>query len=229
MEVKLLKRKRALKVGDFLVIADLHIGYEKESKKKGYIIPNQRKEFVKRIKNLKEMSRTSKLIILGDVKHNIPRASLNEKYEIPNFFREISKLFKEIIVIKGNHDGNLEKMVHEDNVKIMKEFSLGNFGFIHGHRYPTDELMKCKILIMAHSHPTFKIKDNSRTTHNYPCWIVGEIKNSKLKKYNQIKIKKVLVVPAFNPLLYGYKGVAGPLSKAIKIKEIYLLDLTKVK
>ena len=230
MEIKFLKGERALKIGDFLVIADLHIGYERDAKIKGYIFPNQRKTFVKKLKKLKEESGARKLIILGDVKHSILKASLKEKYEIPNFFKEVSKLFEEVILIKGNHDGNIEKMVHESNVKILREFLYNDFGFIHGHRYPTEEAMKCSTLIMAHSHPTFKIKENNGTSHNYACWIVGKLSKPKLlKRYAEIKTKKILIVPAFNPLLYGYKGVAGPLSKAVTIKEIYLLDLTKVK
>ncbi len=228
MEIRLLQNKRALLIKDFLVIADLHLGYEKTLEDKGYKIPSMRKDFVQRIKQLQKENKAKKLIILGDVKHTVPVATWDEKYEIPNFFKEISKFFNKIILIKGNHDGNIEKMVHEKNLEILPEFIFGDFVFTHGHRYPTEKGMQCKTLIMGHIHPTFKIKDKTKTKHNYPCWVMGKIKKKKLEKYKKINCENVLIVPSFNQLTTGYKGLSGPLAKAIKREAIYLLDLTKV-
>ena len=97
-----------------------------------------------------------------------------------------------------------------------------------GHRYPTNEAMLCKTIIMGHIHPTFKVKDLSGTKHNYPCWVIGKIKKDKLKRYKTINCEKVIITPSFNPLTSGYGGLTGPLAKAIKKEEVYLLDLTKV-
>ncbi len=226
--MKLIENERALVMGDFLVIADLHMGYEKTLEDRGYNIPSMRKDFVKRIKNLQKTTNSSKLIILGDIKHNVPVATRNEKYELPNFFREISKFFDEIIVIKGNHDGNIEKMVHEDKVKILPEYIQKDFTFIHGHRYPSEKAMQSKTIIMGHTHPTYKLKDKSGVNHNYACWTIGKINSKKLDRYKKIQCKKVIIVPAFNQLTTGYKGLSGPLAKAIKREGIYLIDLTKV-
>ncbi len=228
MEIKFLENKRALLVDDFLVIADLHIGYEKTLEEKGYKIPSLRKDFEKRIKKLQKETNSKKLIILGDVKHTVPVATWDEKYEIPNFFRKISNFFEEIIVIKGNHDGLIEKMVHESKVKIVPEFIYKNFSFIHGHRYPSEKAMQNKTIVMGHTHPTFRIKDKTGTKHNYPCWVIGKINSKKLDRYEKVETKKVIIVPSFNQLTKGYKGLSGPLAKAIKRESIYLIDLTKV-
>jgi len=228
MKIKFLKDERGLLVGDYLVIADLHLGYKKNLENKGYVIPNQRSEFIKRIKKLKTKTGAKKLIILGDIKHNIPYASKNERYEIPKFFRELSKLFEKIIVIKGNHDGKIEPMIHEENIEVKDEFIFNDVLFIHGHKYPSNDAMKSKIIVMAHTHPTFKLKESAGIVHNYPCWIIGRIIKSKLKRYKDIKCEKVIIMPAFNKLLYGYNKIVGPLAKAIKKEEVLLLDFTKV-
>ncbi len=228
MKIKFIENERALIVENFLVIADLHMGYEKTLEDKGYNIPTLRKDFVKRIKNLQKTTSSSKLIILGDIKHNVPISTKDERYELPKFFREISKFFDEIIVIKGNHDGNIEKMVHEEKVKILPEYIHKNFTFIHGHRYPSEKAMQSKIIFMGHTHPTYKIKDGSGIKHNYACWTIGKINSKKLDKYKKISCEKVIIVPSFNQLTTGYKGLSGPLAKAIKREEIYLIDLTKV-
>ena len=228
MEIRFLQNERALVMKDFLVIADLHIGYEKTLEERGYKIPSMRKDFIERIKKLQKENKSRKLIILGDVKHTVPVATWDEKYEIPNFFKEMSGLFDRIIVIKGNHDGNIERMVHEKKVEIVPELILEDFAFTHGHRYPTEKAMECRTLVMGHIHPTFKIRDRTGTMHNYPCWVMGKIKKKKLEKYKNIKCENVLIVPSFNQLTTGYKGLSGPLAKAIKREAIYLLDLTKV-
>jgi len=227
MGIKLIKNERAMVIDGFLVVGDLHIGYEKRLAEGGYNIPNQSEHFVKKILELKEKTGAKKLILLGDIKYQIPKIAYDEKYDVPNFFRKLSKEFDEIIVTKGNHDGNIERMVHEDNVRIVDEYRVGDVGFTHGHRLPGKELVQCKTVVIGHVHPTFKFKDRLGVRHNYPCWLFGKLKKSKgLKDSN---IENLVVVPCFNRFFSGYQHFVGPLSKNLKIEEIYLLDLTKVK
>jgi hypothetical protein len=230
MNYQFIKDSRAMLVGNYLVVADLHIGYAKTLEERGYNIPNQMKAFLKSIKELKQQSGAENLVILGDVKHNIPRIALQEKYDIPDFFYELAEVFRKVVVIKGNHDGQIELMIHPKNVELKKEFLLDGFGFIHGHSYPSTEFMKkCRVLIMGHIHPVFKVKDALGELHIYPCWIISSLKKSKLKKYKETSVEKVIVVPVFNPLFTGYERLAGPFANALKREEIFLLDLTKVK
>jgi putative SbcD/Mre11-related phosphoesterase len=228
MTLKFIRGERALVVEDYLVISDLHIGYSKVLNERGYIIPSQSKEFIERIKKLKKETNTNKLIILGDVKHNIPYTRESERIELMKFFKELSVLFNEVIITKGNHDGKIERYIFKDNIKVTDELLLNEVAFMHGHKYPSEEAMKKKVLILGHTHPSFKITDKSGVTHNYPCWVIGRIDKSKLKRYAEIRTEKVVIMPPFNKLLYGTKEIAGPLSKAIKVEEILLLDMTRV-
>ncbi len=228
MEIKFIKNERALVFGDYLVIADLHIGYDKLLKEKGYTIPRQVGSFIERLKKLKEETGAVSLIILGDVKHNIPYITTSEYFEVKQFLNEISKMFKKIIIVKGNHDGRIERLIWQKNIKVVDELIVDDITFIHGHKYPSEEAMKSKLLIMAHIHPTLKLKDNSGTTHRYPYWIIGRIKKGELKRYKEIKCEKVIVMPSFNPLTSGHSKLNGVFAKAIKKEEKILLDLTRV-
>jgi len=230
MTYKFLKNERAMVAEDFLIVSDLHIGYKKELEARGYHVPNQMKDFVKRIIETAEREKIRKLIVLGDVKHKVPGVAQEEKYDVPDFFYELSKKFEKIIVIKGNHDALIEKMVHFDNVVIVDEFIAGKTGFIHGHKWPSKEFMqKCESIVMGHSHPVFKIKDSMGYSHYYPCWMICAIKKTGIKRYKESSVKNVVIIPPFNQLLTGIKNLAGPFAKALKIEEIFLLDLTKVK
>ncbi|MDD5181739.1 MAG: metallophosphoesterase [Candidatus Nanoarchaeia archaeon] len=230
MNYKFLKNERAMIAEDFLVVSDLHIGYKKELEARGYSIPNQMKDFVRRIIEAAEKEKVNKLIILGDVKHKVPGVAQEEKYDIPDFFYGLSKHFEKIVVIKGNHDALIEKMVHFDNVEIIDEYIVGKIGFAHGHKWPSREFMKkCEMIVIGHSHPVFKIKDSMGYSHYYPCWMVCRIKKAGIKRYKESSVKNVIVVPPFNQLLTGIKNLAGVFAKALRIEEIFLLDLTKVR
>lgn len=229
MEIQFIKNEGALVYKDYLVIADLHIGYEKVLRERGYTIPHQSKNFVERIKRIGDKTNTNKLILLGDVKHNIPHITLEEIFEVKRFLKAISELFDEIVIVKGNHDGNIEKLISMKNIVVVSELKMDDVIFIHGHKYPSEAILKSKLIVMAHTHPTLKLKDKSGVTHKYPCWIVGEVEINKLKRYKSNRKVKVIIMPSFNPLVSGYSSEpSGPLSKAIKKTGIILLDLTRV-
>jgi len=191
--IKFVEGYPALLIFDrYLAIADLHIGYEISERENGIHIPIQKERYVKRIKELKDLTGAEELIIVGDVKDSIMMPNAEEISELISVFEEISKLFK-ITIIQGNHDAYIDK--------ILKNFAsfAGAEGIIikngrakvalaHGHARPSDECLKSGTLILAHLH--FYIKyENSK----YPVWLVGR-KNKKT----------VILMPPFNDLLSGY-------------------------
>ena len=122
----------AMVIKDYLVVADVHIGITKELKRAGVLLPSQVDKLARQINALKLVAKAKKLIILGDFKHEIPRISWQERVEIPQLLELLD--FKSVVITKGNHDGNIEKIVHDKRVKIKKSFALGNYIFSHGHR-----------------------------------------------------------------------------------------------
>src|SRR3989338_6445317 len=104
-----LKNYPAMKIKDCLIVADLHLGITKDIYDSGIVMPRQAKKMAERLNKLKKLTRTKKLVILGDVKHKVPGFSVMEKYELEKFFSALK--FREIIILKGNHDGNIEKMI----------------------------------------------------------------------------------------------------------------------
>jgi len=223
MKIQLIKNERAIKVNDYLVLGDLHIGYE--ASMKGYSIFNLIKNLAKKIISLKNNYHCNKLIILGDLKYNIAYFTEKEVYQIKKLFDILSENFDEIIILKGNHDGKIENILKNPKIKILKEFKLQKVGFMHGHRKPSINMMDCLYFIIGHSHPTLKLKDKNQVIHSYPVWIIGNLKKSKFKAF---QCQKVIIVPAFNPLIIGSDKLLGPIAKNLKQKEIIMLDLTKV-
>jgi len=198
--------ERAVKINDILVIGDLHIGYEIELFQSGISIPSQTYKMLERIKKLITEMNVNKILFLGDVKHNIPFPSFQERKELFEFFNELKQIGIEIIIVKGNHDGDIEKYVPSE-IKIAggDGIKIKNFGFAHGHAWIKKELLNCKYLFLAHEHPAIEFKDKLGYKAIEPCWIItNPLKEKFEEKFQEkCKIKKVIILPAFNHLIGG--------------------------
>jgi len=241
--MKFIKNYPALFIPEIkaLVIADLHIGISYELYKSGINIPSQVKQMKKTIEKLIKQTKARRLIILGDVKHDVPGISVQEMREIPEFLKALSRKIK-VEICLGNHDTYLKEILPEE-IKLhgSKGFKIKNFGFNHGHAWPSKELITCDHLIISHTHPTIQFTDKFGYRIIKPVWIKSKIDQEKVKK--RYKVKKtgkleVVIIPAFNDLLGGTPvnvkttsdELLGPLLKNnfidMKTAEIYLLDAT---
>ena len=179
------------------------------------------------------------IILLGDIKHNIPTTSIQERRDVKKFL-DIIKEYAKIHIIPGNHDGNIKKLSSDEiNIHPSDGFIIDNVGFVHGHRWPSESMMQCEQIIIGHTHPTVMFTDRLGYKTYEPCWIRGNLLKNKVKeKYPNCSNLEILVMPAFNPLCGGVaanqKGITGPIGKLIDIKntQIFLIDgsfLGKVK
>jgi len=241
--MKFIKNHPALFIPEIksLVVADLHIGISYELYKSGINIPSQVKEMKETIEKLVKQTKAKRLIILGDVKHDVPGISIQEMREIPEFLKALSKKIK-VEICLGNHDTYLKEILPEE-IKLhgSKGFKINNFGFNHGHAWPSKELISCDNLIVSHTHPTIQFTDKFGYRIVEPVWIKGKIDQEKVKE--RYKVKKtgkleVIIMPAFNDLLGGTPvniktksdELLGPLLKNSFVNldksQLYLLDGT---
>jgi putative SbcD/Mre11-related phosphoesterase len=221
MTVEPIYNEKALKIDDHLVIADLHLGLEHELESSGIKIPPQAEEMTGKIVGLLNLSSAKHLVILGDLKHNIPSISWHEYSQIPPMIKTLSN-YADVTVVKGNHDGNLERLLPE--APIVKSLEIGDSLLLHGHT-KIPENQDFKRIIAGHNHPCVEFHD--------------EIKSSKESAWIKARLKsgvEVIVMPAFNDLIYGTpinsgKKLLGPLFNQIDLKEAdaYLLDGTQLR
>ena len=218
-----------------LIIADLHIGIEKELREHGLNPMSQTEKMLKHLITICKKYKPNEIILLGDIKHNIPSTTFQERNDVKNFLEQIQKL-SAIHIIPGNHDGNIHKLSPENIIYHPSDgFILENIGFTHGHRWPSKDVMKCDQIITAHTHPTVMLTDRLEYKSFEPCWLKGYFIKSKLKeKYPSASNPELLIIPAFNPLCGGIavnrEGVTGPLGKLMDIGNsiVYLLDGTSL-
>jgi putative SbcD/Mre11-related phosphoesterase len=209
-----------------MAIADLHIGWEMALSQRGIHVPSQTPKLLKKLTDLLSAYKPEKLLILGDVKHTVATAEIGEWQDIPDFFNELKRQIEDIIIIRGNHDGNLEPLLPE-NIKILPATgtAIDEVGFFHGHRWPSPTLLGCKTLVMAHVHPTIALRDPAGFRITRQVWVkIGCDKNQLtqilLKKHKiktvenaeetlfkhyriRPKTSQLFIMPSFNDFLGG--------------------------
>lgn len=190
----------ALLIGDAVVISDLHIGMETKLKRKGFHIVSRTGDMISALMSCPEECR--RLVILGDVKDTVPGRSRQEYLEIPAFFGKLMERYDRIDIVKGNHDTDLEEFIpfgiriHQASGMVM-----GDTGLVHGHTWPSEEVMRCRTLVMAHEHPAVMFRDGVGRHMTEPCWVRGEIVSGG-ERYPEHP-DRFVIVPAFNRLLGG--------------------------
>jgi len=225
----------AILADDALVVADLHIGLEEELLEKGVVIPSRAEILGRRLLDLADRRGADRLIILGDVKHLVPKMASRERRDVYVFFRDLASRFKEIYVAQGNHDGILRSIVPRSiRFRSPYGFRLDDVGFCHGHAWPYKKVMEAKTLLMGHNHPAVAFKDKLGSRVIQPCWMRAPFARSH-RRYPKLP-KEAVVVPAFNELCGGMPvndlraRFLGPLfkEKLLSVDEasIHLLDGT---
>ncbi len=215
---------RVLLYKEAVCVTDLHIGVEAGMEKQGYNVPSQTKKMLDEL-----MGYSGKfLIIVGDVKHSVSRASKQENREVPAFLRLLKEKFGRVVICKGNHDGRIEQLT---DAEVVKDFVYEGVGFTHGHRWPGKEVFDCHTIVMGHVHPAFTYRDHLNRVQRRQCWLIGTVKRKKLEREKGVKakVKRVVVMPAFNKIFYGRrKHEFGVLTDFVTKTDVLLTDRTKV-
>lgn len=242
MPIKFLTDYPALFISNLkaLVIADLHLGLEHELYKNGIIISPQSEKFRKTIDHLVKLTKAKNLIILGDIKHEVPGISYREEKEIPKLFSYLIEKVQ-VTCCKGNHDTYLEEILPKEvKVYSSRGFKIGKYGFFHGHAWPSKDLMECDYLFMSHIHPAIEFRDKFGYRAMEQVWVKGNLDKDMIKiKYKMKKCGKLetTILPVFNRLLGGValnstaeKELIGPLlaNKVFDLdnSKVYMLDGT---
>jgi putative SbcD/Mre11-related phosphoesterase len=209
-----------------LVIADPHIGWEMALRDKGIHVPSQTPKLLQKLVAVLSKYKPDHLLILGDVKYTVVATEPGEWHDIPDFFSELKNHVRDIGIVRGNHDANLEPLLPE-NIKLLPATGtiVGDVGLFHGHKWPSPTLLKCKTLIMGHLHPVVVFRDPAGFKITRQVWMKAKCNTTQLSKTllqkQHIKIEgtpeetakkhynfkprtdQLFIMPSFNDFLGG--------------------------
>ena len=214
-----------------LIISDLHIGFEhKFSSNKITVEKNSSiNEIISNVTKIIKKENPETLILLGDIKSSIQSITKSEWKDVPYFFEEIQNSL-EVVLIPGNHDANINKLIPDDVTLISsKGMIIEDVLLTHGHTIPSKNYSNVNNIIMGHIHPTYF--DENSLLNGERIWI--SIKTDKSEIFSSTKGKiNITIIPSFNPYFYAtkkryYKKSISPIIEKIKdtaVAKIVTLD-----
>ncbi len=175
--------------------------------------------------------------MLGDIKHNVPKTSWQERKEIPEFLRALSREVK-VEIVPGNHDSNLADMAPLGvQIRPSSGYVLDGVGYFHGHTWPDEKVMRAGLLVAGHLHPAVRLKEAIGSALTRPVWARAPLLPDVVQKQYGIAAEaELIIVPAFNELCGGLplnepdEELRGPLLTMANLDctRIFLLDGTNL-
>jgi len=232
-----------------LVVADIHLGIEWDLYRSGISIPSRMQFGLDRMLDYIKKESPGRIILLGDVKHNVPQISWQERDEIPYFLESLAE-HAEVDIFPGNHDGGIEYLVPKRSditVHPVRGSVIEGIGYLHGHTWPDPDLLFADYMITAHNHPTIRLTDSLGYSITEQSWIRTRLKANVIQGHfrsldlnsgkGKWKGPELIIVPSFNELCGGVAfneslqdDLLGPMfsSGAVDIDDaqVYLLDGT---
>jgi len=198
-----------------LVMTDLHIGFENELGRKKIIVGRNStvSQTTDEVNKIIKLENPDSLILLGDIKSSIQNISNNEWNDVPYFFKNIIHDL-EIILVPGNHDGNIEKLIPE-NVSLTSPNGviIDDVLLTHGHAMPKSNFSVVSKIIMGHVHPVFF--DSDSVLNGKRVWVTMKVSKEKIFAESDGMIE-ITIMPSFNKFFYStqkkfYKKSISPI------------------
>jgi len=154
-----------------LVATDLHIGIEHQLWLGGASVPSQTNKMLEDLRHWVGEIKPDRLILLGDVKHNLPRTSFQEKSEVPSVLKSLSEVARVELVI-GNHDIGISELAPKNTeIHPAPGFVLDGVGYFHGHTWPAPDLFEAEVLVASHLHPAVRLADRLGSGPPERAWV----------------------------------------------------------
>jgi hypothetical protein len=234
-ELKFICNEPAVLYDEMLIVADLHLGIERSIFGSG-VEMNFFDRTEEKLSSLIEETSCRELVLLGDVKHEIPNMQFPDRERLGRFLKEINEKVK-VSIVMGNHDGGIREIAQEIEVHGAGGIRRGGISLSHGHAWPSERMMEADWLVLAHNHPCVELVDRLGYRSIQRAWVVGKLDAGKAeRKYPSFNRRmRVVVMPAFSELVggmifnaVGEKGLLGPLFRNEMFKlggaETFLLN-----
>lgn len=218
-----------------LVVADLHLGIESDMARHGMHFRSRSRERMERLEACIRKKKPDLLVLLGDIKHNVPITSRQEYIELPEAVSRLRALVP-VRVFPGNHDTGIGRFFSEEEILPREGGVIDGTGYIHGHTYPAPDLAG-RLIISGHHHPMVNLQDEVGCSLRSAAYLHVPLEESCIgfSKEGDTGRSRVLFMPAFNELT-GYdilktvQDPFSPLSRCMKTgeAEVYLTDGTYI-
>ncbi|MGB9987829.1 metallophosphoesterase [Salarchaeum japonicum] len=217
-----------------LVVADYHAGIERALRREGLEVDSQASTRRERVLSLVVRTGVDRVVFLGDLGHQIGTPEGAEREELETLVRECPV---PVTLVRGNHDGNIDDVLDVD-VTPGEGARFGDVGFVHGHTWPSRNVLDADVVCMGHEHPAVRLEDEVGGSRVERAWLRGALDAGAFREHFGERVAtdaELVVCPAFNDLCGGTwvnvegQGFLAPfLPEALPSADAYLLDGTRL-
>ena len=212
-----------------LVITDLHLGFENAITLNNVFLGKNKTvtEITKEIELIINKTKPDSLILIGDIKSSINSITKTEWETVPAFFENITKLI-DTILVPGNHDANIEKLIPNGiTLASSKGIIVDDILLTHGHTMPTENFSEVNAIVMGHIHPVF-FQEGS-LINGERVWVTVRCEKHKIFSSRSGEIE-ITILPSFNKYFYAtqkkfYKKSISPMIKKMSVIEAKIITL----
>lgn len=221
-----------------LVLADFHAGIEIGLRRDGVELRSQERTRRSRVLTLLEETDADRLVFLGDLANAIGEPTERERDELETLLAATTERVP-VTVVKGNHDGPVEDLAGPDvTVTDTGGTRLGDVGFVHGHTWPSRDVLAADVVCVGHEHPQVRLEDTVGGSRVERAWLRGRLNAPVFAEHYDDPPPvdgELVVFPAFNDLCGGTwvnvegQGFLSPfLPEGMAEAQAYLLDGTRL-
>jgi putative SbcD/Mre11-related phosphoesterase len=207
---------------DLVAISDLQLGEERvlAEESKVFVPEIQLNIIINEIIVMHELTGAKRLLINGDLKHGFSGVSRQEWFEVERVYKVVSKLYNEMVVVRGNHDNYLANISSFLGLTLKDEHFEKGYKFVHGHKLV--ELAGVSTLVIGHEQPAVLLR-KSFDSVKMPVILYGKT----------ISGTNFICLPAFSPISSGVEvnvvskeNLLSPFFKSIvDIDELYAVAI----
>jgi hypothetical protein len=190
-----------------LVIADVHLGLGSTSDRSLGPPEGSADRLAERLLDLVRSTRAEAVVIAGDAKHPIVGTPPALRPVVFDFFAELLREGLTVELVLGNHDvGIVRHLPREVIVHPATGVVRGEVGIFHGHRWPSNKVLRAPRLVAGHLHPGFRLAPTVDDPEGKRrCWVRVErvppgAKASRRRRHIEPRAREVVILPAFNPI-----------------------------
>jgi uncharacterized protein len=190
-----------------VLVADLHLGLGGVPDRPAGPPEASAPALAERLVRVLRTAGAERLVIAGDVKHPIVGTPRALRPVVFDFFGRLLEEGFDVDVVLGNHDVGLapalprEVVVHPPTGLV-----LGGVGIFHGHRWPSNAVLRCATVVAGHLHPGFRLAPSPEDpSGKRPCWVRVRREPAarplrRRRSHAPLAAREVVILPPFNPL-----------------------------
>ncbi|SFL15920.1 putative phosphoesterase [Halogranum rubrum] len=226
-----------------LVVADVHCGIERALRyERGVELESNADVRRERLLSLLDRTGAERLVVLGDLGHRIGDPKGDEFDELETLVDAVTDRVP-FTLAKGNHDGGIAEMFG-DRIEVTPADGarFGDVGVLHGHTWPSEDVLAADVVCIGHEHPAVKLTDSVGGSRVERAWLRGRLDRDTFAERLDVDAAELdwhdpelVVFPAFNGRSGGTwinvegQGFLSPFLPAGLVDgEAYLLDGTRL-